>query len=82
MKVGVGPGGVTITLDASQAGTATISGSGLKTTTNNLAAGTSRIMVAFSKGGKRDRKHHEKIKLTVQLKAADRTVLGARTVRL
>jgi hypothetical protein len=82
VKVQVSSSSVTLTLDASQAGTVTISGPGLRTTSKSVAAGTSQIRVALNKTGKNDRKHHKKIKLTVQLKAAGRTASGSKTVKL
>ena len=82
VKVKVGSSGVTVTLEASQAGTVTISGPGLKTTAKKVAAGTNQIKVMLTKTGKRDRKHHKKVKLTVELKAAGKTVSESKTVKL
>ncbi len=74
---------VVITLEASKAGTVTISGQGLKTTTKSVAAGgISHIKVPLTKTGKRDHEHHKKVKLTVQLKAAGKTVSESKTVKL
>jgi hypothetical protein len=82
VKVKVGTGGVTVTLDASQAGTVTITGPGLKTTTKRVAAGTMRIKVPLTKAGKRDHRHHKKVKIMVELTDVGKTVSGSRTVRL
>jgi hypothetical protein len=81
-KVKVGAGSVTVTLAASQAGTVTISGPGLKTTTKSVAAGAVQVEVVLTEAGKRDRKHHKKIKITARLKTAGRIVSGSKTVRL
>lgn len=72
---------VTVTLETSQAGTVTISGPGLKTTTKSVAAGTSQVKVALTKVGKHDRKHHKQVKLTVQLKAEGKTVSESKTIK-
>jgi hypothetical protein len=82
VKVKVGSSGVTVTLEASQAGTVTISGPGLKTTAKKVAAGTNQIKVMLTKTGKRDRKHHKKVKLTFELKAGGEMVSGSKTVEL
>jgi hypothetical protein len=82
VKVKVGSSGVTVTLEASQAGTVTISGPGLKTTAKKVAAGTDQIKVMLTKTGKRDRKHHKKVKLTFELKAGGEMVSGSKTVEL
>ena len=78
----MGSSGVTVTLEASQAGTVTISGPGLKTTAKKVAAGTDQIKVMLTKTGKRDRKHHKKVKLTFELKAGGEMVSGSKTVEL
>jgi hypothetical protein len=82
VKVKEGTGSVTVTLDASQAGTVTISGLGLKTTTKRVLAGAVQIKVALTKAGKSARKHHKKVKITVEFKAAGKTLFGAKTVKL
>ena len=82
VKVKVGSSGVTVTLEAPQAGTVTISGPGLKTTAKKVAAGTDQIKVMLTKTGKRDRKHHKKVKLTFELKAGGEMVSGSKTVEL
>jgi hypothetical protein len=82
VKVKVSSSSVAITLDASKAGTVTISGRGLKTTTKKVAAGTNEIKVMLTKAGKRDRKHHKKVKLAVQLKATGKTASESKTVKL
>jgi hypothetical protein len=82
VKVKASSSGLTITLDASKAGTVTISGQGLKATTKRVGAGTSQIRVTLTTTGKRDREHHKKVKLTVQLKAAGKTVSESKTVKL
>ena len=82
VKIKVRSASVVVTLDASKAGTATISGLGLKTTRKSFAVGISHIKVALTKTGKRDREHHKKVKLTVQLKAAGKTVSESKTIAL
>jgi hypothetical protein len=82
VKVKASSSGLAITLDASKAGTVTISGPGLKTTAKKVAAGTNQIKVMLTKTGKHDREHHKKVKLTVQLKAAGKTVSESKTVKL
>ncbi len=82
IKVKVSSSSVTVTLETSQAGTVTISGAGLKTTTKSVAAGTSQVKVALTKLGKHDRKHHKQVKLTVELKAAGKTVSESKTIKL
>ncbi len=81
IKAKVGSSSVTVTLETSQAGTVTISGAGLKTTTKSVAAGASQIKVALTKLGRRDRKHHKQVKLTVQLKAEGKTVSESKTIK-
>ena len=82
IKVKVGSGSVVITLDASKAGTLTISGQGLKTTVKKVAAGANKIKVMLTKTGKREGEHHKKVKLTVRLKAAGKTVSESKTIKL
>jgi hypothetical protein len=82
VKVKLGSSGLTITLHASQKGTVTVSGAGLKRTTTSVLAGTDELEVLLSKAGKTDRKHHKKIKITVVLKAAGKTVQESKTVKL
>jgi hypothetical protein len=82
VKVKASSSGLAITLDASKAGTVSISGPGLKTTAKKVAAGTNQIKVMLTKTGKHDREHHKKVKLTVQLKAAGKTVSESKTVKL
>jgi hypothetical protein len=82
INVKVGSNSVVVTLDVSQAGRVTISGRGLKTTTKKVAAGTMKIKVALTKAGKSARKHHKKIKITVELKSAGKTVSTSKTVKL
>jgi hypothetical protein len=81
-KVKVRSGVVVITLDASKAGTVTISGQGLKTTVKKVAAGTNKIKVMLTKTAKREGEHHKKVKLTVRLKAAGKAVSESKTIRL
>jgi hypothetical protein len=81
IKVKIGSS-VVITLDASKAGTITVSGPGLKTTTKSVAAGTSQIKVALAKAGKSARKHHKKVKIIVELEAAGKTVSESKTIKL
>jgi hypothetical protein len=82
VKAKVNSSSVAVTLEASKAGTITISGRGLKTTARSVAAGTAQIRVMLTAAGKRYRKHHTKVKLTVQLKAAGKTASGSKTVKL
>jgi PKD repeat protein len=82
VKVKVSSSSVTITLDVSQAGVAAISGAGLKTTSKSVTAGTTQIKVALTKAGQRDRRHHKKVKVAVELKAMGKTVSGSKLVRL
>jgi hypothetical protein len=82
VKVKVGSSDVVITLEASKAGTVTISGRGLKTTAKKVAAGTDQIKVMLTTVGKRDHKHHKKVKITVEFKAAGKTLSTAKIVKL
>jgi hypothetical protein len=82
IKVAVSSTTVTVTLGTSQVGSVTISGSGLRATTKIVTAGTSRIKVALTRAGKRDRLHHQRVKLAVQLAIGDKVVVGSRTVKL
>jgi hypothetical protein len=82
VKVKEGTGSVTVTLDASRAGTVTVSGPGLRTMTEKVDAGTMKIKVALTKAGESARKHHKKVKITVVLKVAGKTVSESKTVKL
>ena len=82
VKVKISSNSFVVTLDISQAGTVTISGRGLKTTATRVGAGTHRIKVMLTEAGRSERKHHKKVKITVQLKAAGKTVSGSKTVKL
>jgi hypothetical protein len=82
VKVKEDTGSVTVTLDASRAGTVTVSGPGLRTRTEKVDAGTKKIKVALTKAGESARKHHKKVKITVVLKAAGKTVSESKTVKL
>jgi hypothetical protein len=82
LKIRAGTASIVITLDASKAGTVTISGQGLETTVKKLAAATNKIKVTLTKAGKRAGEHHKKIKLTVRLKAAGKTVSASKTIKL
>jgi hypothetical protein len=82
VEVKVGSDSLTITLQTSRQGTVTISGVGLKMTTTSVVVGTNEIRVSLTKDGKHDRKHHKNIKLTIELKAAGKTVSESKTVKL
>lgn len=82
VKVRVTANSVTITLDASREGAVTIFGSGLKTANKGVAAGSNRIRVAFTKIGKSYRRHHRKVRIEVQMKAAGKAISGSRMVKL
>lgn len=82
VKVKISSSSVVITLNASKSGTVTISGQGLKTTTKRVAAGARQVRVMLTTTGKRDRKHHKQVKITVQLEAGGKTVSGSRAVKL
>ena len=59
-----------------------ISGRGLKPVKKHLNTGTYKIRVAFTKAGKRLRKHHKKTSLRVSLTTGTQSVAKASTVRL
>ncbi len=82
VKVKLSSDSVTVTLDALRAGTATISGPGLKTTTKNVAVGTGQIWVALSGTGKHDREHHKKVKITVELTVMGKSTSEWKTIKL
>jgi hypothetical protein len=58
-----------VTVNASSQGSVKISGPGVKTTSQAVAAGEHQIRVSLNKQGKADRKHHKTIKITVTLSA-------------
>ena len=71
-----------VTVKTSATGTVWISGYGLKTTRNNLKAGTHQFRVAFTKTGTSMRKHHKKTSVRVKLTVGKQAVAQATTVRL
>jgi hypothetical protein len=81
-KIKIGTNGLTLTLEASQNGTVTISGSGLKATTVSVNAGVNQAKVAFTATGRRIRKHRKKVKVTVALKAGGKTSSKSETIKL
>jgi hypothetical protein len=81
-KVKVGATTATITLDAAQRGAVTVFGTGLKTTTKSVIAGTSQIQVVLTEAGKRDRKRHKRINITARLKSSGRVATGSKLVKL
>ena len=71
-----------VTVKTSATGTVWISGYGLKTTRNNLKAGTHQVRVAFTKTGTSMRKHHKKTSVRVKLTVGKQAVAQATTVQL
>ncbi len=82
VNVAVNPSSATVTLYASRAGAVTISGRGLKTTSKGITPGSNRIKVALTKVGKSSRKHHQKVRITVQVRTVGRAMTTAKTVKL
>lgn len=81
-KIKIGAGGLTLTLEASQKGAVTISGSGLKATTVSVNAGVTQAKVSFTATGRRIRKHRKKVKVTVTLKAGGKISSDSETIKL
>jgi hypothetical protein len=81
-KTKVGTRSVVVTVDVTQAGTVTISGTGLKSKTEKIAVGTHSITVALTSAGKKDRKHHKKVTITAALETSLTSVSASTTVKL
>ena len=71
-----------VTIETSEPGVVTVRGFGLESRDEALAPGTHRIVVLLTKAGKRDRRAHERIKLSVTEKVGARTVVTSRKVKL
>ena len=81
-KVKIARSGLVITLRASQEGTVTIAGPGLRKTVRTVPAGIERVVVAFTEAGRAERKQRKKIKLAVSLKTSSTTVSGSEKIKL
>jgi uncharacterized repeat protein (TIGR01451 family) len=71
-----------VTFKTAGAGTAWVSGFGLRKAHRHVTAGTHRIRVTFTKLGMRKHKHHQKTSVRVKLVVGKQAVTRARTVRL
>jgi hypothetical protein len=72
-----------VTIHTTAAGTVTVSGGGLKTTTRrNVAAGTRQINVPLTKAGKLLRGPHKKIRVRARLTAGTTAVASTTSVKL
>lgn len=74
--------GLLVTIRTSEPGVVTLKGSGLKSIDKTLSSGTHRIVVLLTKAGKRDRRAHERIELSVTEKVGARTVVTSHKVTL
>jgi hypothetical protein len=81
-KVRVARNHLVVTIETSEPGAVTISGRGLKKTTESLPAGTHQITIAFTKAGKAEREKHTKIKLFASLKVDGTTTSGSKEIKL
>jgi hypothetical protein len=81
-KTKVGTRSVVVTIDVTQAGTVTISGTGLKSKTEKVTVGEHSITVTLTSAGKKDRKHHKKVTITAALETSLTSVSGSTTVKL
>jgi hypothetical protein len=73
---------VLVTVTTSQQGTVTVSGHGLKTIKNTLAAGAHQLKVSLTKNGRSARKHHKKIKVKASVKDANGSSSKTMTLKL
>ena len=60
----------------------TVQGSGLESRDETLPPGTHRIVVLLTKAGKRDRRAHRRIELSVTEKVGARTVVTSQKLKL
>ncbi len=81
-KTKVGAGSVRVTFDVTQAGTVTITGTGLKKKVAKVAAGTHTMTIALTSTGKKDRKHHKKATITATLETSLTSVSASTTIKL
>lgn len=81
-KTKLGAGVVRVTIASSQAGTVTITGTGVKKTVAKVAAGTHTLAVALTSAGRSARKHHKTSRVTVTLKTSVTTVSASTAVKL
>lgn len=82
VKVKVESTKLLVTVKVSAQGTVRISGTGLKTASETLAVGTHQVVVALTSKGKKERKDHKKIKLSVALKVGSETASASKSVKL
>jgi hypothetical protein len=73
---------LTVTIKSSQAGTATVTGPGLRKTVKALATGTHKVTVALTKTGEAERKAGKTIKVTVSLKIGTKTASVTEKIKL
>jgi hypothetical protein len=71
-----------ITINTSQAGTATITGPGLKKTVKALPVGTHKVTVSLTKTGESERREAKKITVTVSLKEGTKTASATEKIKL
>ena len=74
--------GLLVTIKTSEPGVVTIKGPGLRSIAETLSPGAYRIVVVLTKAGTRDRRAHERIKLSVTEKVGARTVEASEKVKL
>lgn len=82
VRVKVTATSVLITVKVARAGTATVTGQGLKKTSVHVAAGTHTIKIALTRVGKSEREHRKKIKIAVSVRVGSRTVSSSKEVKL
>jgi hypothetical protein len=73
---------VLVTIVTSQRGTVTVSGSGLKTIKQTLAAGAHQLKVSLTKNGRTARKHHKKTKVKASVKDSNGSSSKTMTLKL
>lgn len=81
-KVKVTATGLRVTLNASHAGTVTITGPGLRKTARRIAPGVDRVTVPFTKEGKAERRRRKKIDIAVSLITSGRTSSSSTKIKL
>jgi hypothetical protein len=74
--------GLLVTIKTFEPGLVTVGGSGLESRDETLAPGTHRIVVLLTKAGKRYRRAHRRIELSVTEKVGARTVVTHQKLKL
>ncbi len=81
-RVKISKHGLLVTIKTSEPGVVTVQGSGLESIDKTLPPGTHRIVVLLTKAGKRYRRAHGRIELSVTEKVGARTVVTHQKLKL